>query len=261
MVKEKQLLHQLIQQELRFLYVNNTTIQLIVDIKLPHSTISMCTFERQYFTLKLKEEKKMDQIKIGKFIAECRKKNNLTQMQLADKLNITDRAISKWENGKGMPDSSIMLDLCNELKISVNELLSGEILEMEVYNEKHEQNLIEMIKQKEEADRRLLRLEVIIGVITTIMFFALIVIASVAEMGNYVRFLIIIPTFLAFIAICCVMLRIEQVAGYYECNKCHYKYVPTYLSVNAAPHIGRSRYMKCPKCNKRSWQKKVISKE
>ena len=78
----------------------------------------------------------MDQIKIGKFIAECRKKNNLTQMQLAEKLNITDRAISKWETGKGMPDSSIMLDLCNELKISVNELLSGEMIQMEKYDEK-----------------------------------------------------------------------------------------------------------------------------
>ena len=78
----------------------------------------------------------MDQIKIGKFIAECRKKNNLTQMQLAEKLNITDRAISKWENGKTMPDSSIMLDLCKELKISVNELLSGEMICMESKNEK-----------------------------------------------------------------------------------------------------------------------------
>ena len=60
----------------------------------------------------------MNQIKIGKFISECRKKNNLTQMQLAEKLNITDRAISKWENGKGMTDSSIMLDLCNELFVT-----------------------------------------------------------------------------------------------------------------------------------------------
>ena len=77
----------------------------------------------------------MNQIKIGKFIAECRKKNNLTQMQLAEKLNITDRAISKWENGEGMPDSSLMLDLCHELKISVNELLCGELIEMNNYNE------------------------------------------------------------------------------------------------------------------------------
>ena len=81
----------------------------------------------------------MDQIKIGKFIAEQRKKNNLTQAQLAEKLNITDRAVSKWENGKAMPDSSLMLDLCSELKISVNELLSGEVIVMDNYNEKLEQ--------------------------------------------------------------------------------------------------------------------------
>lgn len=89
----------------------------------------------------------MDQIKIGKFIAECRKKNNLTQMQLAEKLNITDRAISKWENGKSMSDSSIMLDLCKELKISVNELLSGEMIEMSNYNEKAEENLLDWQKK------------------------------------------------------------------------------------------------------------------
>src|SRR5574344_1625485 len=116
----------------------------------------------------------MNQIKIGKFIAECRKKNNLTQMQLAEKLNITDRAISKWENGKAMPDSSIMLDLCAELKISVNELLSGEVLEMNSYNEKMEQNLIDMVRQKEASDKRLLKMEIVIGVLISIVFFTLI---------------------------------------------------------------------------------------
>ena len=95
----------------------------------------------------------MDQIKIGKFIAECRKKNNLTQAQLAEKLNITDRAISKWENGKGMPDSSIMLDLCNELKISVNELLSGEMISMENENKKQEQLLLDIAKEVEEKNK------------------------------------------------------------------------------------------------------------
>ena len=91
----------------------------------------------------------MDQIKIGKFISECRKKNNLTQMQLAEKLNITDRAVSKWENGKAMPDSSIMLDLCNELKISVNELLIGEMIDMKEYDKKSEELLLELAKQDE----------------------------------------------------------------------------------------------------------------
>ena len=114
----------------------------------------------------------MDQIKIGKFIAECRKKNNLTQMQLAEKLNITDRAISKWENGKAMPDSSIMLDLCDELKISVNELLSGEMIAMETYNEKVEKNVIELVRQKEEADKRLLAIEIVTSLLKKRLFVA-----------------------------------------------------------------------------------------
>ena len=82
----------------------------------------------------------MDQIKIGKFIAECRKKNGLTQIQLAEKLGITDRAVSKWENGKSLPDSSIMLDLCEILKISVNDLLSGEVVSMDNYDNSLEEN-------------------------------------------------------------------------------------------------------------------------
>ena len=203
----------------------------------------------------------MDQIKIGKFIAECRKKNNLTQMQLAEKLNITDRAISKWENGKAMPDSSIMLDLCNELKISVNELLSGEVLEMNSYNEKLEQNLIDMVKQKEQSDKRLLTMEIVIGIIAVVALLSLMGIASFATMEEHIRFLIIIPSVIAFVAIAFVMVKIEQTAGYYECQKCHHKYIPTYSSVLWAMHINRTRYMKCPKCNQKSWQKKVITKE
>ena len=105
----------------------------------------------------------MDQIKIGKFISECRKKVNLTQMQLAEKLNITDRAVSKWETGKSIPDSSIMLELCDILKITVNDLLSGEVVTMERYDKEMENNLLEMVKQKEEADRRLLNLEIVLS--------------------------------------------------------------------------------------------------
>jgi len=202
----------------------------------------------------------MEQLKIGKFIAECRKKNGLTQMQLAEKLNITDRAVSKWENGKAMPDSSIMLALCNELKITVNELLSGEAMEMTNYNESAEKNLLEMVKQKEEADRRLLTLEIVIGVISIALFLALVGVASLAEMQESIRILIITVAAVFMILMCFILLKIEQVAGYYECAKCHYKYVPTYKAVNLAPHMGRTRYMRCPNCNEKSWQKKVISK-
>ena len=202
----------------------------------------------------------MDQVKIGKFISECRKKQNLTQMQLAEKLNITDRAISKWENGKSMPDSGIMLDLCNELKISVNELLSGEVIKMEDYNVRAEQNLLEMKKQKEEADRKMLRLEVVIGYISSITFLVLIFIASYVEMEMWIRVLLIVFGTITFFIGAHNCLKIEQTAGYYECKECHHKYVPTYSKVLFAQHIGRTRYMKCPKCGKKSWNKKVIVK-
>lgn len=202
----------------------------------------------------------MDQVKIGKFIAECRKNKKLTQAELAEKLNITDRAISKWETGKGMPDSSIMLDLCKELGITVNELLSGEVLKMDEYNKKAEENLLEMKKQKEEADKRLLSLEIIMGVITIVMFLGLVTIASFVEIPDSDRLLIIIPSTVIVFIMAFAALRIEQVAGYYECGKCHHKYVPTYSSVLWAMHINRTRYMKCPKCNKRSWQKKRLTK-
>lgn len=90
----------------------------------------------------------MDQEKIGKFISLCRKEKNLTQVQLAEKLNITNRAVSKWETGKSCPDVSIMLELCKILGITVNELLSGERITMEDYQEKAEENLMELQKQE-----------------------------------------------------------------------------------------------------------------
>lgn len=202
----------------------------------------------------------MDQVKIGKFIAECRKKANLTQMQLAEKLNITDRAISKWENGKSLPDSSIMLDLCDVLSISVNDLLCGEVVTMDNYNKELENNLLEMIKQKEQADKRLLSVEVFIGITATIALFALIFVATFIQMETWLKISLIVFGFILFLAGCFYALRIEQVAGYYECKHCKYRYVPTYKAVNMAMHMGRTRYMRCPQCKKKSWQKKVLSK-
>ena len=88
----------------------------------------------------------MDQIKIGRFIAEKRKEQKMTQVQLAEKLGITDRAVSKWETGKSLPDASIMLELCGLLGITVNDLLSGEVVSMNNYNDKMEKNLIEAVR-------------------------------------------------------------------------------------------------------------------
>lgn len=202
----------------------------------------------------------MDQIKIGEFIAKCRKENNLTQRELAEKLNITDRAVSKWENGKSMPDSSLMLLLCNELNISVNELLSGEVITKENYNQKAEENLLEMKKQKEETDKEMLRLEIVIGYISSIAFLILIFLASFVQMPLVIKILLIIGGSIVFIIGLINAIKIEQMAGYYECHKCHYKYIPTYKNVLFSMHCGRTRYMKCPKCNEKSWNKKVLTK-
>ena len=203
----------------------------------------------------------MDQIKIGRFIAACRKRANLTQLQLADRLGITDKAVSKWERGITMPDTSIMLELCDVLSISVNDLLCGEVVTMDNYNKELENNLLEMIKQKEQADKRLLSVEVFIGITATVVLFALVLLASFVQMSNGLRISLMVLGFILFFAGCFYALRIEQVAGYYACKECGHRYVPTYKAVNMAAHIGRTRYMRCPQCGKKSWQKKVLSKD
>ncbi len=203
----------------------------------------------------------MDQIKIGKFIAERRKSVNLTQMQLAEKLNITDRAVSKWETGKAMPDSSIMLALCDILQITVNDLLCGEVVTMDNYNKELENNLLEVVKQKQEADKRLLRLEIVLGIISVLPLIAAIIVANVVPMEEWLASVIVLISLFPLLIATPFALKIEQKAGYYECAKCGHKHVPPYKSVFLAMHMGRTRHMKCPKCGERSWQKKKISKE
>ena len=203
----------------------------------------------------------MDQIKIGSFIAERRKSKSLTQAQLAEKLNITDRAVSKWENGRSLPDSSIMLDLCEILGITVNDLLCGEVVVMEKYNKELENNLLEMIKEKEKNDKRLLSIELVIGFVSVGVMLALCIFAAYAPMADWLRGVLIGIGFLPVLILIPFMIRIEQTAGYYKCEKCGHAYVPKYKSVFLSMHAGRTRYMKCPNCNEKSWQKKVISKD
>ncbi len=198
----------------------------------------------------------MDQIKIGKFIAECRKKNNLTQMQLAEKLNITDRAISKWENGKAMPDSGVMLELCNELGISVNELLSGEMIDMREYDKRTGELLLELAKQDELKNKKLMMSMWTILITSTIFYVGILLLAAnTLEQGIILGTIITISTILFLIA-GFIGLKFEVDAGYYECQKCHYKFIPSYKEVMFGAHIGTRRHLKCPKCKKRSWTKK-----
>lgn len=132
---------------------------------------------------------------------------------------------------------------------------------MDDHNKELELKLAEMIKLKEESDRRLLTFEWVIGILSCIVLFLPILIGTFLPMEDWQRIVIVITGLIPAIIGFCFAMRIEQIAGYYECKHCKHKYVPTYKAVNLAPHVCRTRYMKCPKCGKISWQKKVISKD
>ena len=202
----------------------------------------------------------MDQIKIGKFIQEKRKECRLTQGELAEKLNVTDRTISKWENGNCIPDVSNIQELCKILNITINDLFSGCVVDMKDNEKKLEENLLEMTRIKEQRDKELLDLEIFIGAIVSIMMFLCIMIASFVEMDDWIKIVLIVAGIIPFAIGIGYAIRIEQIAGYYECSNCHFKYIPTYKSVLFSMHVNRIRKMKCPNCNKKSWQKKVVSK-
>ena len=202
----------------------------------------------------------MNQEKIGAFIARRRKEKKLTQAKLASYLGITDRAVSKWERGKGLPDPVYMLELCRLLDISVNELLTGEFIEETKYQQKAEDNLLIMAKQEVKQTKKMFFYENVIGIGSTIIFAILIFMSVYFVENGGIKILLFIFAFLFLITGVSIALKIETEEGYYECQKCHHKYIPSYRQVYFAMHIGRTRYMKCPHCQKRSWQKNIYSK-
>lgn len=201
----------------------------------------------------------MDQIKIGKFIADCRKEKELTQSMLAEHFGISDRAISKWENGKCLPDASIMIDLCNLLGISVNELLSGEKITMENYAKIAEENLVQLKKKNEELSKHMLNLEIILIVIAVGIIVTGTLLAKLVFTTTFLKVFSVAVSLLIFFIAAFASVRIEQKAGFYKCKGCGNTYEPTYNQVLWSMHMGRSHKMKCPHCGKKHWAVKVIS--
>ncbi len=199
----------------------------------------------------------MNQVRIGKFISECRKKKGITQNELAELLGITNRAVSKWETGICMPDAGTIPELCQILDISISDLFSGE-KSME-NNKDSEKFILKLVKEKAERDKQLLILEILIGILSTSVLVSFILLASFINVSVYVKFIIILCGIILFAVGIFYALLIERIAGYYECSKCHHKYIPTYKQILFSMHAFRTRYMKCPKCKCSSWSKKVIS--
>ena len=202
----------------------------------------------------------MDQIKIGKFITECRKKKNLTQAQLAENLNITDRAISKWETGKSMPDFDIMLKLCEILEISVNELLCGEMINMEQKDEQLNELIFQMAKNEERYHKRLRHSAyVIVATSLTALICLMTLISLLIPECGFQDFLIIVSVIL-FIIPCIIALKFKVETGYYECKNCQHMFVPNYKEIALLMQTPTRRLLKCTKCGKWTWCKKVTKR-
>ena len=202
----------------------------------------------------------MDQMKIGRFIAQSRKKVKLTQIQLAEKLGITDKAISKWETGKSMPDTAVMLQLCDILEISVNELLSGEKISMENTNQKNEQLLLDMSKELERKNKTVWVSMWVIMIISMTALFAGILIAAFLIPEGVWQLVTIIGICIVFLIPCFYALKLEVSVGAYKCKNCGHEIVPTFRQALMAMHRGTTRYLECPECKKRTWCKKVLKK-
>ncbi|MBR1930027.1 MAG: helix-turn-helix transcriptional regulator [Lachnospiraceae bacterium] len=203
----------------------------------------------------------MDQISIGKFIAKMRKEKSYTQRQLADLLKISDKTISKWETGNGLPEVSLMLPLCEALGISVNELLTGEKVADADYKKKAEENMMNLMREREENKQKMV-LVVAVGGISTISFVTLLLVVCV-----YTE-VIALPIKIVLISIACIIfatgiyfaMQGERTVGYYQCKHCDETFVPGFLEYMAGAHMLTTRYLKCPHCGKKSWCKKILSK-
>ena len=199
---------------------------------------------------------------IGDNIKFYRKKNQLTQDDIAEACNVTRQAVSKWENGNGFPEASLLLPLCNELEITVNELLTGERISQQNYKKKAEENMVNMIREKEENKQKLL-LTTMIGVISTITFLTLLLVVC------FYTDVITLPIKMVLMVIAISVFGVglyvamwgDRKIGYFKCRNCNELFTPTFMQYNMGMHLLSTRYLKCPHCKTKTWCKKVMTKE
>lgn len=206
--------------------------------------------------------KELDQVRTGRFIQSLRKEQGLTQRKLAEKLSISDKTVSKWETGNGLPEVSLMLPLCGELGINVNELLSGERLSAADYQSKAEENMMALLKEKEE-NRKKIKLSVFTGVTSTVVLVTLIlVVAFYTEvMSLPVKILLMGLACAQFGAGIFVTMSLDRDAGWFRCKACGEAFKPSWGAYLVSPHTLTRRWLKCPHCGKITACKHVMSKE
>jgi len=201
----------------------------------------------------------MDQIEIGKFIAEERKAKKYTQRELADKLGISDKTISKWERGNGFPEVSLLLPLCNELEITVNELLSGKRLREVDYQKKAEENMVNLVKEAQESKKKIV-LSALVACLVILAAVPLFVMAGAFDMEAWLRMILMgigMVIVIIGITVACVL---DREAGAFECPACKERFIPDMKSYVMGPHTFTKRKLTCPKCGCTKYCKHVLTK-
>lgn len=201
----------------------------------------------------------MDQIIIGKFIAEERKRKGFTQKQLSEKLGISDKTVSKWERGNGFPEVSLLLPLCNELDITVNELLSGERVSEEDYRKKAEENMVNLVKEAQESKKKII-LSAMVAILVIVAAIPLFVLSGVIEMDAWLRVMLIIIGFVVVVMGVVIACVLDRDAGAYECPECNTRFVPEMKDYIMGPHTITKRKLVCPHCGAHKYCKKVLTK-
>ena len=198
----------------------------------------------------------MDYNKIGNFIASERRSKKLTQAKLAEKVFVSEKTISKWENGKGIPDTNSLPKLCEILDVSLNELLSGE---RNVVDKQQNNNLLlDMAKELEFKNKTIWNAMWVIMIVSMLaMFIGIFITAFLIPEGIW-QLVSVICLLVLFLLPCFYALKLEISVGSYKCKNCGHKIVPTFSQALWAMHKGTTRYLKCPNCKKRTWCKKFI---
>lgn len=200
----------------------------------------------------------MDYNKIGNFIMTERKKKKLTQAKLAEKLFVSEKTVSKWEKGNGIPETSLLPKLCEILDVGINELLSGE--KNEEIDKQNNQLLFNMAKEVEQKNKVIWRSMWVILTVSMIGLFAGIFLTAFFMPEGVWQIITVIGLCVIFLPPCFYALKLETSVGSYKCKNCGCEFIPSYKEVVVAMHMGTTRYLKCPKCHKRTWSKKVIKK-
>ncbi|MBP3344627.1 MAG: helix-turn-helix domain-containing protein [Clostridia bacterium] len=199
----------------------------------------------------------MDYNKIGNFIATERKAKKLTQAKLAEKVFVSEKTISKWENGKGLPDTNSLPKLCEILGVSLNELLNGERTVME-NKQQNEEMLLNIAKELERKNKAIWKSIWVILSVSIIALLTELCLVGFLISDKILQLVLALTACVIFLLPCFYALKLEVSLGAYKCKNCGYEIVPTYLQALWAMHRGTTRYLKCPNCKKRTWSKKVI---